>query len=135
MEGKKNDRPKWINDVFAEFLKMVLLNNDIYHAVDYLRKCVRELEEQKVDPHKLKIWIELSRDPADYKVSNMQKKIGLQLGAKAGDLIHYYKSDNPAGVSVNFKDISLRKYKVMLWKTVKDILEIIKCDLNILPEL
>jgi DNA polymerase, archaea type len=66
MEGKKSDRPQWINDVFAEFLKMVLSNNDFYPAVEYLRKCVRDLEEHKVDPDKLKIWIELSRDPTDY---------------------------------------------------------------------
>ena len=40
----------------------------------------------------LRIWVELSRNPEYYKINNIQKKIGLQLGAKAGDLIYYYKS-------------------------------------------
>lgn len=132
MEGKKSDRPQWINDFFAEFLRMVLLNNDVSVAVEYIRNSVRELEEHKVDPDKLKIWVELSRDPEDYKVNNSQKKIGLQLGARAGNLIYYYKSDNPIGASINPKDLSLQKYKVMLWKTVKDILEIGNCDVNTL---
>ena len=71
--------------------------------MEYLRNSVRELEEDKVDHDTLKVWLELSKDPADYKVNNMQKKLGLQLGAKTGDLIYYYKSDNTIGASLNFK--------------------------------
>jgi DNA polymerase I len=130
MEGKKNDRPRWVNDTFSEFLRMILFNDDASSAVEYLKESVRNLEEKKVDPNTLKIWMELSRDPAIYKVINIQKKIGLQLGAKAGDLIYYYKSDNPNGTSLDSQDISVRKYKVMLWQAVKGILEILNCDVN-----
>ena len=86
MEGKKNDRPRWLNDIFGEFLRMILFNDDAFSAVEYLKKSVRNLEGEKVDPDALKIWVELSRDPSDYKVNNIQKKIGHQLRAKAGDL-------------------------------------------------
>lgn len=134
MEGKKNDRPQLVNEIFSEFLRMVLFNNDASSAVEYLKESVKNLEKRNVSSDALKIWAELSKDPADYKVNNIQKKIGLQLGAKAGDLIYYYKSDNRNGVSLNPQEISLRKYKVMLWSTVKDILELLKCDLNI-PQL
>lgn len=126
MEGKKNDRPRWVNDIFSEFLRMILFNDDASSAVEYLKESVLNLEEKKVDPDTLKIWMELSKDPADYKVNNIQKKIGLQLGAKAGDLIYYYKLSD--GVSLNPQDISVTKYKVMLWQVVKDILEILNCD-------
>jgi DNA polymerase I len=132
MEGKKNDRPRWVNDIFSEFLRMILFNDDASSAVEYLKESVRNLEEEMVDPDTLKIWMELSRDPASYKVNNIQKKIGLQLGAKAGDLVYYYKSDNPHGTSLDSRDISVRKYKVMLWQAVKDILEISNCDVNAL---
>ena len=82
MEGKKNDRPRWVNDIFSEFLRMVLFNNDAASAVEYLEGSVRNLEEAKADPDTLKICLELSKDPDDYKVNNIQKKIGLQLGGE-----------------------------------------------------
>ena len=56
MEGKKNDRPKWINEVFAEFIRIILLNEDISPAVEYLRNSVRDLEEDRVDQNMLKVW-------------------------------------------------------------------------------
>jgi DNA polymerase, archaea type len=120
MEGKKNDRPKWVNEIFGEFLRMVLFNNNASSAIQHLKESVKNLEEKKVDPDTLKVRVELSKEPADYKVNNIQKKIGLQFGAKAGDLIYYYKSDNHNGVSLNPEDISIRKYKIMLWQAVKE---------------
>jgi hypothetical protein len=43
--------------------------------------------------------------------------------------IQYYKSDKSDGVSLNPNDISVRKYKSMLWNTVKDVLEISDYDI------
>lgn len=77
MEGKKNDRPQWINETFSEFLRIVLFNNDASSAVKYLKESVRNLEENKARSDALRIGVELSKDPADYKVNNIQKKIGL----------------------------------------------------------
>ena len=134
MEGIKNDRPQWVNEIFSEFLRMVLFNDDRSSAIEYLKKSARNLAEKNVNPDALKIWVELSRDPADYKVNNIQKKIGLQLGGKAGDLMYYYKSDNHEGISFDPKDISVRKYEIMLWQVVKDVLEILNYDLNTLEQ-
>jgi hypothetical protein len=47
------------------------------------------------------------------------------LGAKSGDFIWYFKTDeNKAGISINSKEIGIFKYKEMLMATVKDALEI-----------
>jgi len=55
------------------------------------------------------------------------------LGAKAGDVIWYYKTDGDdkkkkAGVSINPQEIGVCKYKEMLISTVKDALEILGYD-------
>jgi hypothetical protein len=49
------------------------------------------------------------------------------LGAEAGDIIWYFKTDDKkkAGVSTNPQEISFLKYKEMLMATVKDGLEIL----------
>ena len=41
---------------------------------------------------------------------------------------------NFIGASLDPQDISVRKYKAMLWQVVKDILEILNCDLNALEQ-
>jgi hypothetical protein len=52
----------------------------------------------------------------------------LAISARKGELIEYFESDNREGYSLNSQDISVKKYKVMLWKAVKDILEIAGYD-------
>jgi hypothetical protein len=73
-----------------------------------------------------------AHNPQDYAGSHRNKKIGLQLGAKAGDVIWYFKADGSnkkkTGVSINPEEIGLCKYKEMLMSTVKDALEILGYD-------
>ena len=90
-----------------------------------LRKSIADLEARKVGDDLLK----LSKDPTQYTVNNPQKKIGLLLNTKAGDVIEYYKSDDVDGVSINPKDICIAKYKEMLLSSVNDALEILGCRL------
>jgi hypothetical protein len=76
----------------------------------------------------LKIKVKLAKDPADYAVNNPNKKVGILLGAKAGDVIRYYKpeGDKKRGcVSIYPQEISICKYKEMLMATVKNALEIL----------
>jgi hypothetical protein len=60
---------------------MVAMKNNI------LYKIIAELEQGRIDPELLKITIRLAKSPSDYAVNNPNKKIGMLLGAKAGDLI------------------------------------------------
>ena len=127
MEGAKNDRPPWINNTFNRFVKEIVTND--VDPLKNLRNSVKELEEGKVDANELKVSIKLSKDPDQYAVNNTQKKIGLILNLKAGDVIQYYKSDNDDGISLDPNDISIQKYKAMLWNSVKDILELTGHDI------
>jgi DNA polymerase elongation subunit (family B) len=88
-----------------------------------IKRYVNHLEQGRVDPELLKIKVQLAKDPADYAVNNPNKKIGMLLGAKAGDVIWYYKTDKD--VSINPEEISILKYRETLMATVKDALEIL----------
>jgi DNA polymerase elongation subunit (family B) len=120
MEGKKNDRPLWINQVFDQFLEDFKADRD---PTVNLRAAIDDLEKRRVDPELLKIRVRLAKDSADYAINSPNKKVGMLLGAKAGDVIWYFKTDK--GVSINSKEISVQKYKEMLMATVRDALEII----------
>jgi hypothetical protein len=120
MEGKKNDRPAWIKNVFDQFLEDFRADKD---PIVNLKATINDLEQGRIDPELLKIKVKLAKDPSDYAVNNPNKKIGMLLGAKAGDVIWYYKTDK--GVSINPEEISVLRYKAMLIATVKDALEIL----------
>lgn len=88
-----------------------------------LRAAINDLEQGRIDPELLKIKIKLAKNPADYAVNNPNKKIGMLLGSRAGDIICYYKTDK--GVSINPEEISIPKYREMLMTTGKDALEVL----------
>jgi hypothetical protein len=94
------------------------------------------LQYGNVNPELLKRSNKLSKNPEEYENENDRKrKIGLAVGARKGDIIRYYESDNnKGGYSLNPQDISIGKYKVMLWKTVKDILKIAGYDILVLEQ-
>lgn len=126
MEGKKSDIPRWVSRVFDRFVQ------DFKDGVDStinIKKAISDLESRKVDPEDLKIYVSLSKDPAEYATNTVQNRVGLYLGAKKGDVIYYYKS-NPnrqkdiITVPIRPEDISIAEYKKVLLATVKDALEI-----------
>ena len=58
------------------------------------------------------------------------KVLGLQLGAGKGELVYWYESlANSRGYSIKPKDLSIKKYKEILWSKIKDILEIAGCNI------
>lgn len=78
----------------------------------------------------------LSENPEEYENENDRKrKIGLAINARKGDAIEYFDSDNKVGYSLCPQEISIKKYKVILCKTVRDILQIAGYDVAELEQL
>jgi DNA polymerase elongation subunit (family B) len=127
MEGDKNDRPKWINTIFRQTVYDILANNN---PIINLKKAISDLESGNVDSELLKRSNKLSKNPEEYENENDRKrKIGLAIGARKGDVIEYYESDCLESYSLNPQEISIRKYKTILWKVIKEILEIAGFDI------
>src|SRR5919106_1776194 len=93
MEGDKNDRPKWINNVFRQTIYDIVVHN--IDPIINLKKAIYDLEIDNVNPELLKRSNRLSKNPEKYENENDRKrKIGLAIGAKKGDVIEYFESDN-----------------------------------------
>lgn len=133
MEGDKNDRPKWINDVFRQVVDGILgVNENNADPISTLEKAIYDLEHGNVNHELLTRSVKLSKNPEEYRNTNDRKRrLGSAIGARKGDVIEYYESDNSkTGYSLSYQDISVRKYKLMLWKTVKEVLEIAGYDIS-----
>ena len=58
------------------------------------------------------------------------KGLALEIGAGKGELVYWYGSlANKRGYSTKVKDLSIKKYKQILWDKIEDMLEV--ADYNI----
>lgn len=133
MEGDKNDRPRWINKVFRHVVENILgANESSADPISTIKKSVSDLELGRVNHELLTRSVRLSKNPEEYQNPNDRKRrLGIAVGARKGDVIEYYECDgNKAGYSLDYQDISVRKYKLMLWKTVREILKIAGYDIS-----
>src|SRR5215216_1260600 len=59
------------------------------------------------------------------------KVLGLELGANKGELVYWYESSsNKRDYSTKIKDLSIKKYKQILWDKIEDMLEIAGYDVT-----
>lgn len=129
MEGNKDDRPEWINEVFNQFVLDFCyapeesLNNII---METLKNAVIDLYAGKVDTKKLRYSARLTKEVNDYKNDTQHVKIAKMINAKEGDIIYFFKTKK--GVSVFDKDIDYDILKEELINVVSDALDILKID-------
>jgi DNA polymerase elongation subunit (family B) len=111
MEGKKSDRPPWINRLQKEFADD--LKNDKNPTLK-LRKAYVDMERGQVPQELLAISLTLSKDPSEYSENVFQNIVGNQLGAKQGDTFKYYKSNTKGTAHSDPSFIDKGKYLEML---------------------
>ena len=59
------------------------------------------------------------------------KVLGLELAAAKGELVYWYESlSNKRGYSTKIKDLSIKKYKQILWNKIEDILEVARYEVG-----
>jgi hypothetical protein len=76
---------------------------------------------------------QLDKSPIHYPIDKeiRVKVLGLELGATKGELVYWYESlANKRGYSTKIKDLSIKKYKQILWDKIEDMLEIVGYNLE-----
>jgi DNA polymerase elongation subunit (family B) len=126
MEGKKSDRPKFVNSTFKQLVNDVVRDN--VDPIPNLRRAMSDLDLNNVHQDLMKISKVLRENPEDYRSKTCQsRKIGNALGKTKGELIEYFVSNikkTGSSWSTNPADIDVKWYKQSLWNTVKEVLEI-----------
>ena len=57
--------------------------------------------------------------------------LGLELGADKGEIVYWYESlANEKGYSTKIKDLSIKKYKEILWNKMEDVLQTTGYDIE-----
>jgi DNA polymerase elongation subunit (family B) len=124
MEGKKSDRPIWINQLQKEFVDDIRYDRN---PTIKLQNAYIEMERGLVSSDLLAITTVLKKDPDAYSKNAYQRIVGNQVRAKEGDTIKYYKSTNGQAHS-NPALLSRTKYLDMMRSTFEEQLKVLGYD-------
>lgn len=140
MEGIKSDRPKFIHKTFMQLVDDI--KNDT-NPIPNLKLTIDDLNHRSVPVEMLAISLVLRKNPDEYTNDCKQRRLGIKLKLRKGDILTYYKSYAEESIheinsrlrntrivseSDNPNDISYAKYKDMLLSSIKDTLEILGFD-------
>ena len=81
----------------------------------------------RFDPKDMQFTAQLDKHPNQYPEDrNVRIRIlALELGADKGEIVYWYESlANERGYSTKVKDLSIKKYKEILWNKIEILLQI-----------
>jgi DNA polymerase elongation subunit (family B) len=106
------------------------------NVMPIIKQAFYEFDSGRVNIEELRFTTKLSKEPNEYVNEHDRVRVlGLQLDAHKGDIVYWYESDSKMkGYSTNIQDISITKYKHVLWNKIKDILEIAGYDIKAIEQ-
>src|SRR5215217_1495782 len=134
LDGTSGRYPQWIKNKIAIIAIHLITKPDV-NVIPIIKQAFYELESGRVNIEELQFTAKLSKDPNEYVNEHERGKIlGLQFNAHKGDVIYWYESYCKKKYSTDPKDISIKKYKEILWDKIKDILEVAGYDISAIEQ-
>jgi DNA polymerase elongation subunit (family B) len=126
LDGMSRKYPTWIKQQI-EKIATCLITKPYDNVIPIIREAFEDLDYGRFEARDMQFTEQLDKDPNQYTNDKdiRVKVLGLELGARKGELVYWYESlANKRGYSTKIKDLSIKKYKEILWDKVKDMLDI-----------
>jgi DNA polymerase elongation subunit (family B) len=123
LEGIKTDRVEWVRRVFYQ---MVLDYKNNVNPIPKLRQAFSDLEQWNIADAETVLLhtVRLKKDPIEYKVDSVRKRLGLVKNLNKNESVSYYLADKSKGnYTFNLKDLSIAEYKKMLIGVIDGVLK------------
>jgi hypothetical protein len=123
--------PTWIKQQIEKIATHLITKSNI-DIISIIKQAFDDLDFGRFDPKDMQFTEQLDKNPNQYPNDKdiRVKVLGLELAAGKGELVYWYESlANKRGYSTKVKDISIKKYKQILWDKIEDMLEI--ADYNV----
>jgi hypothetical protein len=112
-------------------------SNDVDDIIPVIIQASEDLDYGRFEAKDMQFTEQLDKSPNQYPNDKdiRVKVLGLELGAGKGELAYWYESlANKRGYSTKIKDLSVKKYKQILWDKIKDVLEIAGYDISAIEQ-
>jgi hypothetical protein len=126
LDGMSRKYPKWIEEQIEKIATYIITKPD-GDVVRVIKQAFDDLDYGRFETKDMQFTEQLDKNPNQYpNDKNIKIKVlALELNASKGELVYWYESlANTRGYSTKIKDISIRKYKQILWDKVKDLVQI-----------
>jgi DNA polymerase I len=132
LDGMSRRYPKWIKHQIERIATHIVTKPDV-DVIPLIRRAFFDLDYGRFESENMKFTEQLDKNPNQY--SNDRKVrvkiLGLELAASKGEIVYWYESlANERGYSTKIKDLSIKKYKQILWDKIEDMLEIVGYNVN-----
>jgi len=100
---------------------------NVNDVISIIKQAFDDLDYGRFEARDMQFTEQLDKHPNQYPNDKdiRVKVLGLELGADKGELVCWYESlANKRGYSTKIKDLSIKKYKHILWNKIEDMLEI-----------
>src|SRR5919108_3901533 len=118
--------PTWIKQRIEKIaIYLITKSND--DVISIIKQAFKDLDYGRFEAKDMQFTEQLDKNPNQYPNDKdiRVKVLGLELDAGKGELVYWYESlANKRGYSTKVKDLSVKKYKQILWDKIEDILEI-----------
>jgi hypothetical protein len=118
--------PAWIKQQIEKIATHLITKSNV-DLIPVIKQAFEDLDYGRFEAKDMQFTEQLDKNPNQYPNDKdiRIKVLGLELGAGKGELIYWYESlANKRGCSTKIKDLSIKKYKEILWDKIKDMLEI-----------
>jgi DNA polymerase elongation subunit (family B) len=126
LDGISRKYPKWIRHQIEKIATHLITKSNV-DVISIIKQAFEDLDYGRFQATDLQFTEQLDKSPNQYPIDKdiRAKVLGLELGKGKGELVYWYESlANKRGYSTKVKDLSVRKYKQILWDKIEDILEI-----------
>jgi hypothetical protein len=119
--------PIWIKQQIEKIATHLITKSNVDDILPIIKQAFEDLDYGRFDAKDMQFTEQLDKNPNQYPNDKdlRVKVLGLELGASKGELAYWYEYlSNKRGYSTKIKDLSIKKYKQILWNKIEDMLEI-----------
>jgi hypothetical protein len=119
--------PAWIKQQLERIATHLITKSNVDDVCSVVKQAFEDLDYGRFDVKDMQFTEQLDKSTNQYPNDKdiRVKVLGLELGAGKGELVYWYESlANKRGYSIKIKDLSIKKYKQILWDKIEDMLKI-----------
>ena len=126
LDGMSRKYPTWVKHQIEKVATHLITKSNV-DVIPIIKQAFDDLDYGRFNPKDMQFTELLDKNPNQYPNDKdiRVKVLGLELDASKGELVYWYESlANKRGYSNKIKDLSVRKYKEILWDKIEDMLEV-----------
>jgi len=127
LDGMSRKYPIWIKQQIEKVAIYLITKSNVEDVIPVIKQAFEDLDYGRFEAKDMQFTEQLDKNPSQYPNDKdiRVKVLGLEIGASKGELVYWYESlSNKRGYSTKVKDLSVIKYKRLLWDKIEDMLEI-----------